>query len=273
MRIVYSIPYQENPFWGQVASGIERKAKVERASVEVIGAAHDESRQVEQLQKLLEKKPDAVMVSPINTKTVAAVCKAIRDSGVPIVSVDQNMTTDVTASVISGNLRGGAAAAHFLAQRLGPGKGVVHLQAEAGLENVILRRRSFTNEIKRNKLKIVGQIQADSSRQKAHEEMHAFLSGGTAFNAIFGENDAMALGAVDALAEHKFLPWPVIVGFDGVIEAIEAIRAGKMEATIAQKPEELGDKAMDIVFKIIRRQPYEELTTVLPKLITKQDLG
>jgi ribose transport system substrate-binding protein len=106
MKIVYSIPYQENPFWGQVASGIERKAKAERASVEVIGAAHDESRQVEQLQKLLEKKPDAVMVSPINTKTVAAVCKAIRDSGVPIVSVDQNMTTDVTASVISGNLRG-----------------------------------------------------------------------------------------------------------------------------------------------------------------------
>lgn len=272
MKIVYCVPDQENPFWRQVVSGIVKKAKAEVALVEVMGAAHDESRQAEQLQKLLENKPDAVMVSPVKTKTVAAICRAIHDSGVPIVAVDQNMSTDVTASVISGNLRGGTAAAQFLAERLGPGKRVVHLQAEEGLENVMLRRSSFTNEINRTGLKIVGQIQADSSRRKACEGMRAFLSEEAVFDAIFGENDAMALGAVDALADRKVLPWPVIVGFDGVREAIEAIRSGKMEATIAQKPEELGDKAMDTVFKIIRHRPFEELTTVLPNLITKEDL-
>lgn len=273
MKIVYCIPDQENPFWRQIASGIERKAKVEGALLEVTGAAHDESLQTEQLQKLLEKKPDAVMVSPIKSKTVASVCKAIQDNGVPIVSVDQNMLPAVTASVISGNLRGGSIAAQFLVQQLGPGKGVVHLKAESDLENVNLRRTSFTNEIKRCGLKIVGQIQADSSRRKAREGMQYFLSGGTPFNAVFGENDAMALGAVDVLADHNVLPWPVIVGFDGVPEAIEAIRTGKMEATIAQKPEDLGDKAMDTAIKIIRHQPYEKLITVLPQLITKEDLS
>jgi ribose transport system substrate-binding protein len=273
MKIVYCMPDQENPFWRQIVFGIERKAKSEGTSVEVIGAAHDESMQAEQLQKLLEKKLDAVMVSPIKSKTVAAVCKAIQNNGVPVVSVDQNMLPNVTASIISGNLRGGTIAAQFLVKRLGLGKGVVHLQAESDLENVKLRRTSFTNGIERGGLKIVGQIQADSSRQKAREGMQAFLSSGITFNAVFGENDAMALGVMDVLADHKVLPWPVIVGFDGVPEAIEAMRADKMEATIAQKPEDMGDKAMDTVIKIIRHQPYDKLTTVLPQLITKQDLG
>jgi ABC-type sugar transport system substrate-binding protein len=272
MQIVYSIPDQENPFWRQVISGAERKAKAEGASIEVIGAAHDENKQAEQLVSVLRKKPDAVLVSPVQTRTIAAACRAIRDSGIPIVAVDQNMTTDVTASVISGNLRGGMAAAQHLVQRLGPGKRVVHLQAEAGLENVVLRRNSFINEINRGGLRIVKEIQGFSSRPKAREGMRAFLSEGAGFDAVFGENDAMALGAVDALADRKFSPWPPIVGFDGVPEALDAIRAGRMEATVAQNPAGLGEKSVELAFRIIRRMPFEELTSVLPKLVTVKDL-
>ena len=273
MKIVYCIPDQKNPFWRLIVSGIEKKAKAEGALVEVFDAAHDEKRQAEQLQAVLKQKPDAVLVSPVQTKPIGALCKTIRDGGIPIVAVDQNMTADVTASIISGNLRGGTAAAQYLMQRLGPSGRVVHLLAESGLENVVLRRKSFVNEINRSGLKIVKQIQADSSRQKANEGMLAFLSEGIAFEAVFGENDAMALGAMDALADRKFLPWPVIVGFDGVPEAINAIRDGRMEATIAQNPEALGEKSIELIFKIIRFQQYEELTSVLPKLVTKEDLA
>ncbi len=272
MKVVYSLPDRENPFWRQIASGIERRAKEGGASVEVIDAVHDDKRQAEQLQTVLKQKPDAVLVSPVQTKTIAAVCKAIRDQGVPIVAVDQNMAGDVTASVISGNLRGGAMAGLYIAEHLGRGKSVVHLLAETGLENVALRRKSFINEINRNGLKVVKEIQADSSRRKAHEGMSAFLQEGTAFDAVFGENDAMALGAVDALAEGTPVSWPIIVGFDGVPEAIQAIRAGKIGATIAQNPEAMGEKSMETVFKIIRLQQYDALFSVLPKLVTKEDM-
>ncbi len=273
MKIFYCIPDHENPFWKQVISGVEKKAGAEGASVEVLGAAHDERKQAEQLEAVLQKKPDAVLVSPVQTRTVAAACKAIRDSGIPIVAVDQNMTTDVTASVISGNMRGGTAAAQHLVQRLGIGKRLVHLQAETGLENVALRRKSFLNEISRSGLHIVREIQAFSNRQKAFEGMRAFLAEGTGFEGVFAENDAMALGAIDAMTDHRVSPWPPVVGFDGVPEALAAIRAGKMEATIAQNPAALGEKSVETVFKIIRRQMFEELTTVLPKLVTKQDLA
>jgi ribose transport system substrate-binding protein len=272
MKTVYCVPDLENSFWKLVISGIERRAKAGGASVVVVSADHDETRQAEQLQKLLQTKPDAVLVSAVQTRSITSLCKAIRDGGLPIVAVDQNMTTDVTASVISGNLRGGTAAALYLVHRLGPRARLVHLLAESGLENVRLRRSSFLNEIDRCGLKIVKQIQADSSRRKARDGMLAFLTEAVAFDAIFGENDAMALGASDALAERAFLPWPVITGYDGVPEAIEAIRDGRMEATIAQNPETLGEKAMDLVFRILQNRQINDLTTVLPKLVTKADV-
>jgi ribose transport system substrate-binding protein len=273
MKIVYSVPDQENPFWRQVISGVERRAKAESASVEVVGAAHDEMKQKEQLGAILQSRPEALLISPVQTKTVATACKSIRDDGIPIVAVDQNMTTDVTASVISGNMRGGTAAAQHLVQRLGMGKRLVHLQAEAGLENVALRRKSFLNEISRSGLRIVKEIQASSNRQKAFEGMRAFLQEGTGFEGVFAENDAMALGAVDAMTDRNITPWPPVVGFDGVPEALDAIRAGKMDATIAQNPMALGEKSVETIFKIIRRQAFEELVTVLPKLVTKQNLS
>jgi len=273
MKIVYCVPDQENPFWRQVISGVERKAKAEGASVEVAGAAHDDNKQKEQLEAVLQARPDALLVSPVQTRTIAAVCRSIRGGGIPIVAVDQNMTTDVTASVISGNMRGGTAAAQHLVQRLGIGKRLVHLQAEAGLENVALRRKSFLNEISRSGLRIVKEIQASSNRQKAFEGMRDFLREGTGFEGVFAENDAMALGAVDAMTDRNQSPWPPVVGFDGVPEAMDAIRAGRMDATIAQNPMALGEKSVETAFKIIRRQAFEELVTVLPKLVTKQDLA
>jgi len=273
MKILYCIPDNENPFWKQVVSGVEGKAKAENASVEVVGAAHDEKKQKEQLEAALQNRADAVLVSPVQTKTIAAVCKAIRDAGIPIVAVDQNLTTDVTASVISGNMRGGTAAAQHFVQRLGIGKRLVHLQAETGLENVALRRKSFVNEISRCGLRIVKEIQGFSSRRKAFEGMAAFLKEGAGFEGVFAENDAMALGAVDAMTDHIVTPWPPVVGFDGVPDALAAIRAGKMEATVAQNPAALGEKSVETAFKIIRGQAFDELTTVLPKLVTIKDLA
>jgi ribose transport system substrate-binding protein len=272
MRITYYVPDLENPFWRQVISGTNQAAKAHGAIIEAVGSAHDEKRFTEQLEAYALKKPDAVMVSPIKTKTITSVCRAICQSGVPVVAVDQNMTTYVTASIISGNLRGGAMAAMYLAERLATGKCVVHIQAEEGLENVVLRRNSFTNEINRRGLRVVKQLKADSSRLKAREQMKVFLSEGTGFDAVFAENDAMALGVTEALKESHFTPWPLIVGYDGIMEALEAIRDGRMEATVAQNPEALGEKAVELVSQIIRRQPFEELATVLPKMVTKDDL-
>jgi ribose transport system substrate-binding protein len=271
MKIVYYLPDLGNPFWRQVVAGAEKTASAGGHSVETVGAGHDAAEQATQLRGWAAKRADAVLVSPIDITAAAVVCQSILEARVPVVAVDQSMGKDVTASVVSGNLRGGRLAAIFLAERVGAGR-VVHIQAEGQMQNVLMRRTSFLNESKRRGLKIVRTLQADSSREKAHRALTAFLSEAPPFEAVFAENDTMALGAVDAMRGRSLTPWPVVVGYDGVPEALEAIRQGRMHATVAQEPELLGEKAVELLVAAAAKKPVEEMTTLMANLVTRESL-
>ena len=271
MKVIYYVPDTTNPFWGEVVSGIESRAKLEGIAVEVV-TANDGPTQFAQLQDYQSKKPDGIFISPVDMSGISALCRSILKSGTLIFAIDQSLKPNVTGSVISGNMKGGMLAASYLADRLQVGSRVVQIRAEQDLQNVMLRSTSFEQEATRRGLRIVERIQADSQRGAAFEKTARFLRENKPFDAIFAENDNMALGAVRALQETKHSPRPLVVGYDGIPEAIEAIRSGSMDATIAQNGAALGQAAMDTFLLALKRSPFEPVTTVMPHLITKPDL-
>ncbi len=270
-KLMYYLPDSGNPFWREVVAGIEARVGAVGLSLQTVSAGHDQAVQSAQLRECLQLRPDAVFISPVEMSSVGGPCRAIRDAGIPVIAVDQTMTGNTTASVIAGNMKGGYMAAQHLASCLGPDKSIVHIQAER-LPNVLLRSSSFVTEAGRKGLDIIKIIHADSSREKAFAGMRQFLTERKSFAGIFAENDAMALGAVDALEQARHAPWPVIVGFDGVPEALQAIRNGKMEATVAQNPRLLGEKSVEVLGDILAKRHFESTTSVLPTLITRATL-
>ena len=272
MKIVYYLPDTKNPFWKQVITGAKDRGKERSIEIEPVSANHDESLQIEQLESYAEKQAKGIFISPAGMTSISRTCRSIFNAGIPIIAIDQHMSGDVTASVISANLKGGIMAGKYIADQLGHQGTLVHIQAEQHLQNASMRRKSFINEVARWGLAIVMTIQAESSHQMAAEKMQAFLKKDIKFDAIFAENDAMALGAIDALSRANFTPWPTIVGYDGVEEALDAIRSDKMAATIVQKPRAMGEKSMEVMMKIINKQAFDELTIVQPKLTTKEQL-
>jgi len=270
-KVVYYLPDSANPFWREVVAGIERKMAAFGLAFETVSAGHDPTLQLGQLNECLQSRPDGIFVSPVDMDSVSAPCRAIGRAGIPVIGIDQAMTGSTTANVIAGNMKGGYLAAHHLAASLAAGKGIVHVEAE-DLPNVALRRKSFVAEAARQGLQIIKTIQADSSRQKACAGMNQFLTEKRRFDGVFAENDAMALGVIDALVSAAYSPWPVIVGFDGVKEALEAIRAGRMHATVAQNPGLLGEKAAEVMMEVMAKRPVEITTSVLPTLITRRDV-
>jgi len=270
-KVVYYLPDSANPFWREVVAGIERKMAGFGLSVQTVSAGHDQALQARQLDECLLSRPDGIFISPVDMDSVSAPCRAISKEGIPVIGVDQAMTGSTTANVISGNMKGGYLAAHHLAASLTGAKSIVHVQAE-DLPNVALRRKSFVGEAARQGLQVVKTIQADSSREKACAGMNQFLKEKPRFEGVFAENDAMALGVIDALNAATYSPWPIIVGFDGVKEALEAIRAGRMHATVAQNPGLLGEKAAEIMMEVMAKRPVEITTSVLPTLITLRDV-
>ena len=273
MKVVYYLPDIHNPFWREVVSGIEKKAGPKGVHIECVSADHDDKHQLTQLNEYANKNPDGIFISPVDMKGISQISKNIIKLGIPVVAIDQNLGGFATASVISGNVKGGILAATYIGDRLGGGKPVVHIKCEEGLQNIMLRSSSFVEELKRRGLKIIKEIQANSSRESAYSQMTKYLIDHPSFDAIFAENDAMALGAIEALNAEKRFPWPLIIGYDGVPEALRAIREGQMEATIAQDPVALGETAMEIIGGIIEGKKVSALTTVLPWLVTKKTLA
>ena len=100
-------------------------------------------------------------------------------------------------------------------------------------------------------------------------------------DAIFACNDMMALGALQAVQQARKLGQIVIVGFDAIEDAVNEIKAGRLDASVAQFPDEMGEKAVEVAYQIIKARkegkpisqlgiPKEIPTTIA--LITKDNV-
>ena len=273
MKVLYFLPDTENPFWQEVVRGIKNVARSNDMEVETVSGMHNGDTQAEQVKAYADKKPDAVLITPLDPRMVSATCRAIMKSGIPVVSIDQNLGSNATASGLSGNMKGGIMAAAFMAQQLGQGKRIVRIRTDDGSESVGLRTFSFMDEIKRSGLVISHDLVGSSNRHKAFNEMQNFLRKRESFDAVFAENDVMALGALDALKHKQQSPWPLVMGYDGVPEALDAIRRGDLEATIGQDPVALGEKGATRLAQIVNGEAYEQVSMILPELITRNNLA
>jgi ribose transport system substrate-binding protein len=269
VKVVYFVPDTDNPFWKEIVAGVTKTGQSAGIHLELVSAQRRSDLQATQVADFQARKPEAVLITPLNPKSVSAGCRAILKSGLPLISIDQNLGTDASASVLSGNMKGGIMAAAFIAQRVGSGGRIVRIRAEDGLESVSLRTSSFSDEAKRSGLQLVRDLVANSNRNQAYKVMLDFVRRGEGFDAVFAENDTMALGAVEALNYTRAKPWPVVVGYDGIPEALQSIRKAELAATIGQDPFALGETAASVLAQVISRQPYKKLTMLLPELIDK----
>lgn len=271
MRLSYFFPTIENPFWQQVVRGLEEGAKAEGVDLRLHSADDSEAQQAKDLERL-GPGADVVAVSPCGKASVLPAIKQLEDGGTPVVSIDQNLGGSVTANVISGNLGGGVALGNFVVDELGASARVVILQAQDDMDCTAMRRQSFVRALKKKGVQPVDILPAGGSRRIAQSKMREFLESGRDFNAVFAENDVMALGAVDVLRRSKLEPWPMVLGFDAIPEAVSAIRDGSMVASVKQDPKGMGAGALDTAVKIHRGQIYEKLTNFLTQLITAENV-
>ena len=113
---------------------------------------------------------------------------------------------------------------------------------------------------------------ADFDRAKGLSVMENILQAQKKVDAVFAQNDEMALGAIQAIAAAKREKEMFVVGFDAIADALAAIKAGTMAATIAQQPKVMGRLAVENAVKIIKKQRVSKFTPVPLKLVTKQTM-
>jgi inositol transport system substrate-binding protein len=115
---------------------------------------------------------------------------------------------------------------------------------------------------------------AEWDRAKAMSLMENWIqSHGDGIDAVFAQNDEMAMGALIALEQAKKKDRVVVAGVDAIADALQAVRGGRLDATVFQDARGQGAGAVETAVKIVRKQPYEKEVFIPFQLVTRENVG
>lgn len=203
-----------------------------------------------QIENFIVRNVDAIIVCPCDSRGIGPAIQKANAAAIPVFTADIRAEGGkIVSQIASDNEAGGRLAAGYVAKLL-DGKGEVAIIDQPIIQSTIERVRGFTAEmIKYPGIRIVARPNGDGVRDKAMKAAEDLLQGYPNLAGIFGINDDSALGALAAVeaAGRKNI---VIVGFDGIPEARQAIlRGSALKADVVQYPAEIGRITIETIHK------------------------
>jgi ABC-type sugar transport system substrate-binding protein len=280
LKIAFSVPGLNFPFFVHMMDLAEQHA-AELGNIEFVkldgqqNGAPSSTKQSGDLEAQIAAGISGVVISPNDANALAPSIQSVIDAGIPVVTVDRNVTEAKTlAHVGADNVRGGELQGEYLIKILPDGGDIFELQGQPGATPAIDRHTGLQNILgKQDKVKVAQSQTAEFAREKAVSVMEGLLAGNEPPKAVVCANDDMAFGVIQ-VADDNDLTVPII-GFDALPEALQNIQAGTQAATIEQFPGQQASTALDILVAFLREntQPAQHDTFLEPLLLTKENLG
>lgn len=234
-----------NPYWAALRDGALAGGKKLGVHVDV-EAGSGETDATGENQKIMAQATqnfDCYAAVPVNATNVITPLLRVQAKGKPIINVDtaidptaaRKAGLHITSFIGSDNTQAGTIAGKYMLKLLhGHGK-VAILKGIPGEQNGINRENAF-RKVTAGKLQVVQAQTADYERSVGLQVTQGILKVHPDINGIFSANDTMALGAVQAISDAGLTGKIKVVSIDGITEALQAVAAGKLTATISQYP-------------------------------------
>jgi ABC-type sugar transport system substrate-binding protein len=210
-------------------------------------AQQKQENQIKALRSFIAQGVDVIAFSPVVETGWDTVLQEAKAAGIPVVLTDRAVKVSdesLYATFIGSDfVEEGRRAARWVIEdsegKPGPIR-IVELQGTVGSAPANDRMRGFKEVIgEDDRFVIVRSQSGDFTRAKGKEVMEAFLKAeGGNIDVLFAHNDDMAIGAIQAIEEAGLRPGTDIriVSIDGVRGAFEAMKAGKLNATVECNP-------------------------------------
>jgi len=279
-NVAVSMYARDNPFFAEVVKGIQYEAKRKGVSVAVVWAENDPSQEVTNIQNLITRQPDGLIVSPIDPNALVPPVKQAKSAGIPTVIVTDDIAPSgkqyQLTSMSSDYSNTGRIKAQYIVNQLhGKGKvAVVHL----------IRGLAFTEEqwkgaqsvfAKNPGIQIVGQIYAGAAASdKGLNAAENFLTAHPDLNAIYVDNDPLALGVIQAIKQRHVGHKVIVVGADGTPDAMNELKDKTLDLTIDFCGFNEGVRAIDALWdykvngKVDTQKPPQQ--TITQQNVAKQ---
>jgi ribose transport system substrate-binding protein len=210
----------------------------------------------------------AILINPTDSDAVSNAIRIANNAKIPVLTLDRGASRgEVVSHIASDNVVGGEMAGHFIMEKVGEKAKVIQLEGIAGTSAARERGEGFMNAVKGSEMQLLASQPADFDRTKGLNVMENLLAANPDVQAVFAQNDEMALGALRAVqASGKNV---VIVGFDGTDDGIAAVKRGKLAATVAQQPDMIGALGVETADQMLKGEKVDEYIPVPLKIISE----
>lgn len=277
-RIGYISSGFVDDFQVSLAEAAEQAAGKRGLSLAVADARGDVDEQVRLVKHFIDKGGDALIVVPVDAARVEPMIKIAKEAEMPLVFVNRNPFVGMRPPsgchfVGTDAFAEGEAMVRLAGGLIGPTGNVLMLQgrlpsgpAESRTEGIRHALSTMYPE-----MGLLSEVSADWNRDIAREVVERWIAafGRGRMDAILAQNDAMALGALDAL-EAAGVEGVVVVGVDAIPQAVRAVRDGRLAGTVIQDPALQGSGAINLVVDVLNGR-VGELSVIYPSVVIDMD--
>ena len=265
-----------NPFFVDVKAGVEKAAADNGVKLFITDAQNNSATQVSDVENLITKKPNAIIIDPTDSDAIVAAIESCNKAGIPVITLDRQANGGEVESHIGYNaIKSGNIAGQYLVDTFKDKDkvNVVEIQGIMGTNVAQDRSKGFNEIISANaNFKKVATQAAEFDRAKAMAVMENILQANPEIDCVYAANDEMGLGALEAISAAGRLDQITIISCDAIDPALEKIRAGEMEATIAEPPFFLGKAGLQMALDVLNGKTVEKLTLLDNQLVTKENV-
>jgi inositol transport system substrate-binding protein len=286
--VAVSMARFDDNFLTVIRNGMEAYAKtLDGVDLQIEDAQNDVAKQLDQINNFVASGVDAIIVNPVDTSATQAMSDAAAAGGIPMVYVNRepinvDSLPDNQAFVASDERESGTLETKEvcrLFKEAGKTEASVYvIMGELSNQAAQQRTQDIHDVIDSGQcdvtLTIIDKQTSNWQRDQAQNLMTNWLSTGAAFDGVIANNDESAIGAIQAMKAAGISMDDVVVGgVDATQDALLAMAAGELDATVFQDAAGQGAGALDAALKLARGEEVDQKVYIPFQLVTPANMG
>ncbi|UOQ50306.1 sugar-binding protein [Gracilibacillus caseinilyticus] len=246
-----------NDYWRLIEKGAKEAAAKHNSYLEYIGPkVTDTEERLATLDRMIAAGVDGIITKGMNDDTFQELIQKAANRNIPVATVDTDNAQSGRAFYVGTNnyQAGYLAGKRLIEETEGPQKvGVIIGLSSA--QNQVERLNGFRDSINEsNRIELIDVAESHITELGAAQATYQLLKVHPDITAFFGTSALDGIGIVQGIKEMEPVQRPYVIAFDILPETLEEMEKGHIDATVAQYPEEMGIRAVNLMYQLKQHQ-------------------
>ena len=276
-KIAVVISTLNNPWFVVLGDTAKARAIELGYDATIFDSQNDTAKEAASFENIIASGYKAILFNPTDANGSVANVQRAKAAGIPVFCVDReiNSTNAATSQMLSDSYSGCVKLGQYFVKTVGKEGEYAELLGIVGDNNTWNRSKGFHSVVDRySGLKMVAQQSGNFDRSKGLEVMESILQAHPNIKAVFCGNDAMAMGAYQALVSASKDKQVKVFGFDGADDVVKMIAEGKIAATGMQFPKVMARKSAEFADEYLKgKRDFPQKVPVPVELVTQENVA